>query len=36
MQITHLACNLAKNKYGIAAFLDWLAIVRDVGDRKMT
>lgn len=30
MQITHLACNWAKNQYGIDAFSDWLAIVRDV------
>lgn len=29
-QITHLACNWAKNKYGADAFADWLAILRDV------
>lgn len=31
MQITHLACNLAKNEWGLSDFSDWLAIVR-VGD----
>jgi hypothetical protein len=29
-QITHLACNLAKNEWGLDAFEDWLTIVRDV------
>jgi hypothetical protein len=29
-QLTHLACNLAKNQWGFDAFEDWLAIVRDV------
>ena len=29
-QLTHLACNLAKNQWGVDAFEDWLAIVRDV------
>jgi hypothetical protein len=28
--ITHLACNLAKNKYGLDEFEDWLAILRGV------
>ncbi len=26
--ITHLACNLAKNKYGLDEFEDWLSVVR--------
>jgi hypothetical protein len=29
-QITHLACNLAKNKYGLEEFEDWLSVVRGV------
>ena len=29
-QITHLACNLAKNQWGVDTFDHWLAIVRDV------
>ena len=29
-QITHLACNLAKNEWGLDEFKDWLTIVRDV------
>jgi hypothetical protein len=29
VQITHLACNLAKNRYGAAEFRGWLDIVRD-------
>ncbi|MDR3488431.1 MAG: hypothetical protein P4M05_26460 [Bradyrhizobium sp.] len=29
-QITHLACNYAKNQWGISEFNDWLSIVRDV------
>lgn len=28
-QITHLACNLAKNKYGAQDFGNWLAVVRE-------
>ena len=28
--ITHLACNLAKNKYGMDEFEDWLSILRGV------
>ena len=28
VQITHLACNLAKNKYGAGQFLEWLDTVR--------
>ncbi len=27
-QITHLACNLAKNQYGTDQFLEWLDVVR--------
>ncbi len=30
MQVTHLACNWAKNQYGADAFADWLAIVQSV------
>jgi hypothetical protein len=26
--ITHLGCNLAKNKWSVAEFEDWLAVVR--------
>lgn len=28
--ITHLACNLAKNKYGTNDFEQWLAVIRGV------
>ena len=28
MHITHLACNLAKNEWGLSDFTDWLAIVQ--------
>ena len=28
--ITHLACNLAKNKYGLDKFEDWLSMVRSM------
>jgi hypothetical protein len=28
--ITHLACNLAKNKYGLDHFEDWLSVLRGV------
>jgi hypothetical protein len=28
VQITHLACNLAKNQYGAEDFANWLAIIR--------
>ena len=28
--ITHLACNLAKNKYGLDEFEDWLTVLRGV------
>lgn len=28
--ITHLACNLAKNKYGLDEFEDWLSVLRGV------
>ena len=34
-QLTHLACNLAKNQWGFDAFEDWLAIVRDVREVEM-
>ncbi len=34
-QLTHLACNLAKNQWGFDAFEDWLAIVRDVREAEM-
>jgi hypothetical protein len=30
VQITHLACNLAKNKYGVNDFEDWLMVIRGV------
>lgn len=30
VQITHLACNLAKNKYGQEQFDDWVLAVRGV------
>ena len=33
-QVTHLACNWAKNQYGVEAFEDWLAIVRDVREEE--
>jgi hypothetical protein len=35
MRVTHLACNLAKNQYGIDAFSDWLAVVRDIRAPEM-
>lgn len=31
LQITHLACNLAKNQWGLSDFKDWLAIVQAGG-----
>lgn len=31
LQITHLACNLAKNKWGAQEFADWLDVVRGSG-----
>lgn len=34
-QLTHLACNLAKNQWGFDAFKDWLAIVRDVREVEL-
>ena len=30
VQITHLACNWAKNQYGVEEFEDWLSVVRGV------
>ena len=30
LQVTHLACNWAKNQYGASAFADWLAVVQGV------
>lgn len=32
VHITHLACNLAKNKYGSHQFIQWLEVVRDEVD----
>ena len=29
-QLTHIACNLGKNKWGRDAFEDWLAVIRNV------
>ena len=29
VQVTHLACNLAKNKYNLKQFEEWLALLRD-------
>lgn len=29
VQITHLACNLAKNQYSVEEFEEWLSVVRD-------
>lgn len=34
-QLTHLACNYAKNQWGFDAFEDWLSIVRDVREVEM-
>lgn len=34
VQITHLACNLAKNQYGAEDFANWLAIVRQQDERE--
>jgi hypothetical protein len=34
VQITHLACNLAKNQYGSEDFANWLAIVRQHDERE--
>lgn len=31
VQITHLACNLAKNKWGAVHFEEWAAIIRGLG-----
>ena len=31
VQITHLACNWAKNKYDFTAFQEWLGVIRDTG-----
>jgi hypothetical protein len=30
LQITHLSCNLAKNKYGVSIFEDWMTVIRGV------
>jgi hypothetical protein len=30
VQLTHLACNLAKNKFGLEEFEDWIAVLRGV------
>jgi hypothetical protein len=30
LQITHLACNLAKSKYGVSDFEDWMTVIRGV------
>jgi hypothetical protein len=30
VHLTHLACNLAKNKYGLEEFEDWIAVLRGV------
>lgn len=35
LQVTHLACNWAKNRYGADAFADWLAVVQDVRALEM-
>ncbi|AWJ94352.1 hypothetical protein Sp245p_31325 (plasmid) [Azospirillum baldaniorum] len=32
VQITHLACNLGKNEYGLPDFLEWLNVVRGMED----
>ncbi len=32
VQITHLACNLAKNEWGLDQFEEWIAVVRGVND----
>lgn len=32
VQITHLSCNLAKNKYGIDEFAEWLDVIRSQDD----
>ncbi len=34
VQITHLACNFAKNKYGIDEFEDWMTVIRGVDLRS--
>ena len=36
LQVTHLACNLAKNQYGADAFADWLTVVQDARALEMT
>ncbi len=36
LQVTHLACNLAKNQYGADAFADWLTVVQDARALDMT
>jgi hypothetical protein len=35
LQVTHLACNWAKNQYGAEAFADWLAVVQDARALEM-
>jgi hypothetical protein len=30
VQVTHLACNLAKNQYGLEHFEEWIAALRGV------
>ena len=34
--ITHLACNLAKNKYGLGDFEDWLSVLRGIDPDQAT
>lgn len=34
VQVTHLACNLAKNKYGLEEFAGWLQTIKDVNSRS--
>jgi hypothetical protein len=36
LQVTHLACTLAKNQYGADAFADWLTVVQDARALDMT
>ena len=38
VQITHLACNLAKNKYGVDEFEDWMTVIRgvDLGSEELS
>jgi hypothetical protein len=38
VQITHLACNFAKNKYGVDEFEDWMTVIRgvDLGSEELS